>query len=89
MDSKRMRAVGIVRHVDQLGRVVLPKDLRKTYRMETGDPVEIFVQGESILLEHYSPQCVFCGTKERIFEFKEKNVCVECSTEIKTTDRSV
>ena len=77
-----MKPAGVVRKVDQLGRIVLPKSLRKRYLMNEGDPVEIFVQGDQIILERYRPKCVFCGTMTEVKEFKERYVCSECMAEM-------
>ncbi|EFU38999.1 transcriptional regulator, AbrB family protein [Paenibacillus vortex V453] len=67
-----MKPAGVVRKVDQLGRIVLPKSLRKRYQMNEGDPVEILVQGDHIILERYRPKCVFCGSMDGVSEFKER-----------------
>lgn len=77
-----MKPAGVVRKVDQLGRIVLPKSLRKRYLMNEGDPVEIFVQGDHIILERYHPKCVFCSSMNEVTEFKEKFVCGECMVEM-------
>lgn len=77
-----MRPAGVVRKVDQLGRIVLPKSLRKRYRMNEGDPVEILVSGDHILLERYRPKCVFCGEMNGVTEYREKHICVECLREM-------
>lgn len=76
-----MKAAGIVRKVDMLGRIVLPKSLRKRYEMDEGDPVEILVQGDTIILERYHPKCVFCSSVELVSEFKERPVCNACLSE--------
>lgn len=73
-----MKPAGVVRKVDQLGRIVLPKSLRKRYQMNEGDPVEILVQGDHIILERYRPRCVFCSSMEDVREFKERYLCLEC-----------
>ncbi|RAV22498.1 AbrB/MazE/SpoVT family DNA-binding domain-containing protein [Paenibacillus contaminans] len=78
-----MKPAGVVRKVDQLGRIVLPKSLRKRYQMNEGDPVEILVQGDHIILERYRPRCVFCGSMEQVSDFREKHVCAACLTELK------
>ncbi|MFB9750737.1 AbrB/MazE/SpoVT family DNA-binding domain-containing protein [Paenibacillus hodogayensis] len=77
-----MRPAGVVRKVDQLGRIVLPKSLRKRYRMNEGDPVEILVSGDHILLERYRPKCVFCGDMNGVTEYREKHICVNCLREM-------
>jgi transcriptional pleiotropic regulator of transition state genes len=73
-----MKPAGVVRKVDQLGRIVLPKSLRKRYLMNEGDPVEILVQGDHIILERYRPKCVFCGNMDQVHFFKERHVCTTC-----------
>ena len=60
-----MKATGIVRKVDELGRIVLPIELRRTLNIEIKDPLEIYVDGESIMLKKYQPACVFCGSSRR------------------------
>ena len=77
-----MKPAGVVRKVDQLGRIVLPKSLRKRYQMNEGDPVEILVQGDHIILERYRPRCVFCGSIEEVTDFKEKQICSGCLREM-------
>ncbi|MFD0869710.1 MULTISPECIES: AbrB/MazE/SpoVT family DNA-binding domain-containing protein [Paenibacillus] len=77
-----MKPAGIVRKVDQLGRIVLPKSLRNRFRMNEGDPVEILVQGDHIILERYRPRCVFCTTMDSVVEFKDKHICAECLQQV-------
>jgi len=77
-----MKPAGVVRKVDQLGRIVLPKSLRKRYLMNEGDPVEIFVQGDHIILERYRPKCVFCGSMTEVKEFKNRSLCSVCMEEM-------
>ncbi len=78
-----MKSIGIVREVDKLGRIVIPKELRRTLRMETGDPVEIYVDGESIVLRSYRPTCIFCGNSEMLGEYKGTTICSRCIDDIK------
>ncbi|WP_171909349.1 AbrB/MazE/SpoVT family DNA-binding domain-containing protein [Paenibacillus sp. GP183] len=77
-----MKPAGVVRKVDQLGRIVLPKSLRKRYLMNEGDPVEILVQGDHIILERYRPKCVFCGNMDQVSDFKERHICGTCLGEM-------
>lgn len=84
-----MKPAGVVRKVDQLGRIVLPKSLRKRYQMNEGDPVEILVQGDHIILERYRPRCVFCNTLDDVREFKERYLCGTCMTEMTGLRRSM
>jgi len=79
-----MKSTGIVRHIDELGRIVVPKELRKKLGIAACDPVEISSEGDKIILTKYSPVCHFCGSTENISEFKEKNICERCINEIKS-----
>ena len=78
-----MKATGIVRKVDELGRIVLPIELRRTLDIEIKDPIEIFVDDEYILLKKYEPACIFCGNAKNVRRNKEKNVCEDCLKELK------
>lgn len=77
-----MKPIGVVRKVDQLGRIVLPKSLRKRYNMNEGDPVEILVEGDHIILGKYRPRCVFCSSTEQVSEYKAKPICQSCISEM-------
>jgi transcriptional pleiotropic regulator of transition state genes len=78
-----MKATGIVRKVDELGRIVLPIELRRTLDIEIKDPIEIYVDGDYILLKKYEPACVFCGNAKDVRRVHDKNVCSVCITEMK------
>ena len=78
-----MKATGIVRKVDVLGRIVLPIELRKNLEIEKEDPIEIYVDGDYILLKKYEPSCVFCGNAKDVKRIHDKNVCGECVKELK------
>ncbi len=73
-----MKSTGIVRDVDMLGRVVLPIELRRTLGIEIKDPLEIFVDGESIFLRKYQSSCLFCDNSSDLVEFKGKKICRDC-----------
>ena len=73
-----MKATGIVRKVDELGRIVLPIELRRTLGIEEKDRIEIFVDGESIILRKYQPACIFCDNAKDIINYKGKNICPDC-----------
>jgi len=77
-----MKATGIVRKVDELGRVVIPIELRRTLGIDLKDPLEIYVEGENIIFKKYEPACVFCGDAGNIKNFKGKNVCEKCIAEL-------
>lgn len=73
-----MKATGIVRKVDELGRIVLPVELRRTMEIDVRDPLEIYVDGSTVILKKYSPSCIFCGKVERVIQYRNKNVCEDC-----------
>ncbi|MGG1551917.1 MULTISPECIES: AbrB/MazE/SpoVT family DNA-binding domain-containing protein [Paenibacillus] len=77
-----MKSTGIVRKVDELGRIVLPIELRRTLHIEIGDAIEVYVDPERITLKKYTPACVFCGNFENMSYFKGKLVCGTCMNEI-------
>lgn len=73
-----MKSTGIVRNVDELGRIVIPKEMRKRMDISSNDPVEIFVEGDKIILTKYQPACIFCGGMTEIYDFHGKKVCADC-----------
>jgi transcriptional pleiotropic regulator of transition state genes len=79
-----IKSTGIVRKVDELGRVVLPIELRRTLGIDEKDALEIYVDEEKIILKKYAPACIFCGSAEGMQQFHGKNVCHECATNLAT-----
>ena len=77
-----MKSTGIVRKVDELGRIVLPIELRRTMGIAEKDSLEIYIAGSSIVLKKYQPACVFCGEAKDVISFKGRNVCVRCAGEL-------
>jgi transcriptional pleiotropic regulator of transition state genes len=78
-----MKSTGIIRKVDELGRIVLPKEMRTTFDIKERDPIEIFVEGDNIILKKYNPTCVFCGNSENIYIYSGKNICKNCLDDLK------
>ncbi len=78
-----MKATGIVRKVDELGRIVIPIELRRTLEVDIKDPVEIFMEGDTIILKKYEPSCIFCGESRDVSDIKGKKICARCLGEIK------
>ncbi|MBF8983665.1 AbrB/MazE/SpoVT family DNA-binding domain-containing protein [Lutibacter sp. B2] len=78
-----MKATGIVRKVDELGRVVIPIELRRTLGIKEKDALEIYVTSDQIILKKYEPACIFCGQAKDITVFKGKNICPDCIQEMK------
>ena len=77
-----MKATGIVRKVDDLGRIVLPIELRRSLGIDVKDPIEIYVDEDTIILRKHDPACVFCGGTKDIVNFRGKNICAECAKDI-------
>lgn len=73
-----MKSTGIVRKVDELGRIVLPIELRRNLDIEERDALEIYLDGDKIVLQKYEPACVFCGSARGLVSHRGKNVCREC-----------
>ena len=78
-----MKSTGIVRKVDELGRVVIPIELRRNLDIEVKDALEIFVDGEQIIFKKYAPACIFCGQAKDVSTYKGKNICPDCLNELK------
>ena len=78
-----MKSTGIVRNVDDLGRLVLPREFRKHLGIENGTPVEITSEDDKIIIKRFNPRCIFCNGEGEITEFMGKRICVECIAKIK------
>ena len=78
-----MKATGITRPVDPLGRVVIPVELRRSLGIKTDDLMEVFVEGEYIMIKKYESKCIFCGSGEDVVSLHDKNVCKKCIEEMK------
>ena len=73
-----MTSTGIIRKVDDLGRIVLPIELRRMLDIAERDELEIFMEGDRIVLQKYEPSCIFCGSSEGLVTHRGKNVCQDC-----------
>ena len=73
-----MKSTGIIRKVDELGRIVLPIELRRTMDIAERDELEIFIENDRVVLQKYEPSCVFCGSSQGLRNYRGKNVCHEC-----------
>ena len=78
-----MKSTGIVRKVDELGRIVLPIELRRTLEIAERDSLEIYVGGSTIILKKYEPACIFCGDAKDVVNYKGRNICRTCLDEMK------
>lgn len=77
-----MKSLGIVRKIDELGRIVLPVELRRKFDIDVKDSLEIYTDGDSIILKKYEPSCIFCASSEEIFDFNGKTVCRSCAQKL-------
>ena len=78
-----MKSTGIVRRMDELGRIVLPMEIRNTFDINAKDPLEIFVEEDKIILKKYEPSCVFCGNADGVESLNGKLICKNCIQKIK------
>jgi len=79
-----MKSTGIVRKVDELGRVVLPIELRRTFDIAEKDALEIYVDESTIILKKYEPACIFCQNAKDVQVYKGKNICPDCMKELRS-----
>lgn len=79
-----MKSTGIVRRMDELGRVVIPIELRNQFQIAEKDPIEIFVDGSSIVLKKYEKSCLFCGNTKKLTTYKDKLICSKCIKQLKS-----
>lgn len=77
-----MKSTGIVRKVDELGRIVLPIELRRTFDLAIKDAVEIYTDSDMIILKKFQRSCVFCNSGEDLVEYKGKTICAACMAEL-------
>jgi transcriptional pleiotropic regulator of transition state genes len=77
-----MKAKGIVRRLDDLGRIVLPIEMRRSFDLAEHDRVEICAQDDTIILRKYEPNCIFCGGARDLKEYRGKQICAKCAQSI-------
>ena len=77
-----MKSLGIIRKIDELGRIVLPIELRRAFDIDYKDSLEIFTDNDCIILKKYNPSCIFCQSTGNILEYNGKNVCRECISKL-------
>ena len=80
-----MKSTGIVRKMDNLGRIVIPIELRRTLEIAERDPVEIYVEDDRIILKKYEPACVFCADASNVINYRGKNICKSCLEQLKAS----
>ena len=79
-----MKSTGMVRKVDELARIVIPIEIRQNMDIKVKDPLEIFIDNDTIILRKYQPACIFCGNADNVIYFKDKRICSSCLEKIKT-----
>jgi len=87
--SDIMKATGVVRRMDGLGRIVIPKEIRKTFDIDRNQGLEIFVDGQDIIISKYFEKCIFCGGMDELTPFDEKLICYDCIDRIGQVRRVV
>ena len=78
-----MKSTGVVRKLDDLGRIVIPIELRRTMDIGLRDTLEIFVEDDKIILKKYQPACIFCNDARDVIYYKDKLICKRCLEELK------
>ena len=78
-----MKSTGVVRKLDDLGRIVIPIELRRTMDIGLRDTLEIFVEDDKIILKKYHPACIFCYDARDVIYYKDKLICKRCLEELK------
>ena len=79
-----MKTTGITRNVDELGRIVLPIEIRRVFGIDVKTPMEIYSEGETIILQKYQSACLFCDSNKSIISFHGKTLCSDCLKNLKT-----
>ena len=77
-----MKTTGIVRKIDDLGRIVIPIELRKTLGLSVRDDIEITAEDDRIVLKRYAPACMICGSAENVKSYMDKKICACCIAEL-------
>ena len=83
-----MKSTGIVRKVDELCRIVIPIEIINKFDIAEKDPIEIYVDGSSIILKKYEPNCIFCGNTKNLISYKDKLVCSKCAEKLSTLENT-
>ena len=84
-----LKSTGDIRKLDKLGRVVIPIELRNKFGIHENDLMEIFVEGDSIVLKKYEPNCIFCGATKKLVSYNDKLVCTKCAEKINKLSENV
>lgn len=79
-----MKSTGFVKKIDELGRVLIPKELRSSMELDSKDALEMFVDGDRIILQKYQPACIFCNNADNIVFFEGRRICASCLSKLKS-----
>ena len=79
-----MKSTGFVKKIDELGRILIPKELRSSMELDTKDALEMFVDGDRIVLQKYQPACIFCNNADEIVFFEGRRICASCLSKLKS-----
>ena len=82
-----MNSTGMARRVDDLGRIVLPVEMRRLFGIRPGDAMEISVSNGTIQLRKIEARCVFCDSEENLLDHRGKKICAECAADVPQGDR--
>ena len=77
-----MKSTGVVRKIDELGRIVLPSELRRVFGIREGEELEISVEGERVILQKRDDVCLFCGAEDPAVQYRGRRVCQDCAAEL-------
>ena len=78
-----MKFTGMTRHIDELGRIVVPKEIRQALKLQSGENLEIYVEENAIIFKKIESSCALCGGNSELLDFNEKKICDCCLKEIK------
>ena len=79
-----MKSTGMIRKIDELGRILIPKELRSSMELDSKDALEMFVDGDRIVLQKYQPACIFCNNADNIIFFEGRRICASCLSKLKS-----
>lgn len=79
-----MKSTGFVKKIDELGRILIPKELRSSMELDNKDALEMFVDGDRIVLQKYQPACIFCNSADEIVFFEGRRICTSCLSKLKS-----
>ena len=86
-EKKHMKSTGIVRKIDELGRIVIPKEICRTFQIKEDDPMEILTDGDTIIFRQFKTACIFCDSGDDLELFKGKNICQGCLKDLESKQK--